>query len=408
MPPKSNKIYKLKPTDGPLSRDDLSTWIFTVQSHARQYGWADFLSDGVHSTWTATAEDPNNGLQILSPDQTTVDQVATNKLRSNFRDFLAAVAANCPTGFTDTVIRESTSFKWIEETIKKTFNLSTTGESFLDGINIKFDFDNSFTYQQAWMMIKDHYISSLLPSGSKCMGKTLTADETLTPLATNFLVEKWLTKIDPRLPDYVRTSRGYLFTEARPTLACNQQILSDQIDQMLHELDTKETMNSNINISYVQQSRGGRGGYSRTRPNRLRGRGRGNPSPRYQDQSHRSSYNCHLCLEARRYDSSITHSASNCPFPQRRNATRQPQSMPPFKVLLVPTNQPTPPTPNQLTSNSLSNCATYQHLTYPQFTPDHVEQDQYYEDVDYEDQLEHPVDRHLDHYDSFEGNHEEL
>ena len=41
MPPKSNKIYKLKPTDGPLSRDDLTTWIFTVQSHARQNGWAD-------------------------------------------------------------------------------------------------------------------------------------------------------------------------------------------------------------------------------------------------------------------------------------------------------------------------------------------------------------------------------
>ena len=41
MPPKYSKIYKLKPTDGPLSRDDLSTWIFTVQSHARQNGWAD-------------------------------------------------------------------------------------------------------------------------------------------------------------------------------------------------------------------------------------------------------------------------------------------------------------------------------------------------------------------------------
>ena len=88
----------------------------------------------------------------------------------------------------DTVIRESTSFKWIEDTIKKTFNLTTTGESFLDGINIKFEFDNSFTYQQAWMMIKDHYISSLLPAGSKCMGKILTTDETLTPLATKVIV----------------------------------------------------------------------------------------------------------------------------------------------------------------------------------------------------------------------------
>ena len=398
MPPKSNKIYKLRPTDGPLSRDDLSTWIFTVQSHARQYGWAEFLQDGAHNTWTATAEDPNNGLQILSSDQ-TVDHTATNKLRSSFRDFLAAVAANCPTGFTDTVIRESTSFKWIENTIKKTFNLTTTGESFLDGINIKFEFDNSFTYQQAWMMIKDHYISSLLPAGSKCMGKTLTADETLTPLATNFLVEKWLIKIDPRLPDYVRTSRGYLFTEARPTLACNQQILSDQIDQMLHELDNKETMNNNVNISYIQQSRGGRVGYSRPRPPRFRGRGRGNPSSRYQDQGRRSSYSCHLCLEARRYDSSITHSANNCPFPPRGNATRQAPSVPPFKVLLVPTNQPTPPaTPT-----------TYQQYISPQVSPNYVEQDQYYEDQDYEYQLEQSAEGHYGYPDAYDaGNTEEL
>ena len=398
MPPKSNKIYKLRPTDGPLSRDDLSTWIFTVQSHARQYGWAEFLQDGAHNTWTATAEDPNNGLQILSSDQ-TVDHTATNKLRSSFRDFLAAIAANCPTGFTDTVIRESTSFKWIENTIKKTFNLTTTGESFLDGINIKFEFDNSFTYQQAWMMIKDHYISSLLPAGSKCMGKTLTADETLTPLATNFLVEKWLIKIDPRLPDYVRTSRGYLFTEARPTLACNQQILSDQIDQMLHELDNKETMNNNVNISYIQQSRGGRVGYSRPRPPRFRGRGRGNPSSRYQDQGRRSSYSCHLCLEARRYDSSITHSANSCPFPPRSNATRQAPSGPPFKVLLVPTNQPTPPATQ----------TTHQQYISPQFSPNYVEQDQYYEDQDYEYQLEQPAEGHYGYPDAYDaGNTEEL
>ena len=396
MPPKSNKIYKLRPTDGPLSRDDLSTWIFTVQSHARQYGWADFLPGGAHATWTSTSEDPTNGLQVFSPDQTTVDQNATNKLTSSFRDFLAAVAANCPTGFTDTVIRESTSFKWIENTIKKTFNLATTGESFLDGINIKFEFDNSFTYQQAWMMIKDHYISSLLPSGSKCMGKILTADETLTPLATNFLVEKWLTKIDPRLPEYVRTSRGYLFTEARPTLACNQEILSDQIDQMLHELDTKETMNNNVNISYVQQSRGGRAGYSR--PPRFRGRGRGNPSSRYQDQGRRSSYNCHLCLEARRYDSSITHSANNCPFPNRSHTTRQAQSVPPFKVLLVPTNQPMPP----------ANPTTYQQPVSPQFT-NYVEQDQCYEDQDYEYQQEQSVDGYYGYPDAYNaGNVEEL
>ena len=31
---KNIKIYKLRATDGPLSRDDVSNWAFTVKSYA--------------------------------------------------------------------------------------------------------------------------------------------------------------------------------------------------------------------------------------------------------------------------------------------------------------------------------------------------------------------------------------
>ena len=339
---KTTKIFKLKPTDGPLNRDDVSTWIFTVQSFARQNGWSKFLPGGDYSTWVATDDDINNDLSI--PD----DATETNKLRDSFKDFITAIAANCPTGFTDTVIRESTSFKWIEEKIKKTFNLTTRGESFLDGLNLTFKFDDSFTYSQAWMMIKDQYISSLLSEGNRYMGKIMPARETISPLAMNFLVREWLLKIDARLPEHVRTSRGHLFTTERPTLACNQQILCDQIDIMLQELDGKDSSSNvnSVNVSYIP-SRGGRTGSYRgrqARPNFHRGRG-APPSQRYQTPVRRANHqSCHLCLEARRYDSSITHSATTCPFPAlRRNNTRQHQ--PQFKVLLVPTSNPTLPSP---------------------------------------------------------------
>ena len=244
MPGKNTKIYKLKPTEGPLNRDDVSTWIFTVKSYARQQGWSDFLPGGDHNSWTATDDDDTNNLIVENPGGSQ-NNAETKKVRDNFQDFLTAVVANCPTGFTETVIRESTSFKWIEDKIKKTISLTTKGESFLDGLNIKFDFDDTFTYQQAWMMIKDQYISSLLPVNSVYMGKTMQAKETLSPLAMNFLVREWLQKIDPRLPEHVRTSRGHLFTTNRPTLACNQQILCDQMDVMLQELDGKDITNNN-------------------------------------------------------------------------------------------------------------------------------------------------------------------
>ena len=179
---RNTKIYKLKPTDGPLNRDDVSTWVFTAKSYARQNGWSQFLTDGDNPTWVPTDEDPNNGLAVPG------DATETKKLRDSFKDFLAAIAANFPTGFTDTFVRKSTSFKWIEEKIQKTFNLTTKGESFLDGLNLSFKFDDSLTHSQAWMMLKDQYYSSPLPEGSKYMGKILPAKETISPLAMNFLV----------------------------------------------------------------------------------------------------------------------------------------------------------------------------------------------------------------------------
>ena len=174
------------------------------------------------------------------------------------------------------MIRESVSFEWILERIKKTFKLSTKGESFLDGLDIKFEFDESFTYQQAWMMLKNKYVSSLLQKDDICMGEKRDNKEVLSPLAMNFLVREWLQKIDPRLPNHVRHSRGHLFTTQRPTLACNQEILCDQIDTMLQELDSKETSaNSQVNVNYIPQGRGFRGG----RGGGFRGGFRSRPSP---------------------------------------------------------------------------------------------------------------------------------
>ena len=396
---KNTKIYKLKATDGPLSRDDVSTWIFTVKSFARQNTWSNFLPTGANKYWTCTDDDENNGMTVNKADG-SVDVDESNKLRENFQDFLTAVAANCPAGFTETVIRESTSFQWIVEKINKTFNLTTKGENFLDGMNLKFEFDDSFTYQQAWMMLKDKYIPSLLPSQSQYMGKTLQAKETISPLAMNFLVREWLQKIDLRLPEHVRTSRGHLFTAERPTLACNQQILCDQIDIMLQELEGKEASNSNINVGYVPTNRGR--GFGRPRPtgppafrSRQTYRQRGGP-PRLPQPGRRPTYSCQLCLEARppRYDSSITHPSHECPFPGRQRVQTR-QQTPQFKVLLVPTQSQddhsnTDALVNQFENASLNNqAAPHSYSAEDQFYQEEHD-DQSYNSYSYDDQYYDP------------------
>ena len=369
MTSKNIKIYKLKPTDGPLSRDDLSTWVFTVKSYSRQHGMIKFIS-GDNKNWIASDIDDSNGHKVIKQDGSQ-DVAETNKLVGEFHDFLTTVAANCPSGFTETVIRESTSFDWIIDHIKKTFKLTTKGQNFLDCQDIKFVFDENFTYNQGLMQINDHFISSLLPAGAICMGKALQAKEVLSPLARNFMAREWLIKIDPRLPEHVRNTRGHLFTEERPTLACNQAILCDQMEVMLQELDAKDGTSSNsvnvgnVGVGYVPSHRGRgfpptqgyhggyRGAFVPRGPRPMRARG---PQPVYRPSAPpRRSPSCQICLEARKYDSALGHTTSECPFKNQLRSTSQRQ--PNFKVLLVPT-QPTLPTSNTPNLANVSTDAT--------------------------------------------------
>ena len=136
------KPYKLKPSDGIMSRDDVSHWEYTMLASCRQVAdWQQFLPpNGQHMTWLSADEDEHNGLEN---DNAAVQR----KLRNDFANFLTCIATHCPVGFMDTVLRESTSFKWIVRQIKTTFNLDAKGEKFLSIMDIKFEFSPSFTYE---------------------------------------------------------------------------------------------------------------------------------------------------------------------------------------------------------------------------------------------------------------------
>ena len=84
---------------------------YTLIATCRQTpDWQKFLPGGNNQNWTATDDDPNNGLEHANAESQA-------KLRSDFANFLTCVATHCPTGFLDTVIRESTSFKGIVQSI---------------------------------------------------------------------------------------------------------------------------------------------------------------------------------------------------------------------------------------------------------------------------------------------------
>ena len=317
------KPYKLKPSGDSLTRDDLSTWQEVILSHMRQNDkWKDFLPGGQKSKWKAQ-------------DDSEVDDW-TADVKAALADFTTCLATYSPAGFGETIKRESISFQWVIDLIKETYGLKTRGEHFLGLEELKFNFDGGFTYQQAYMEVKDFVCAGLLSDKDRFEGKDHVGREKLSPATKNFICKEWLCKIDPRLPKHILDTRGHLFTADKPTLSCNQKILCNQIPTLLAELDGKtDGEGEAVTVGYVPtprrpptRPRGGRG--------LLRGAGtfRGYP-PRPLPPPPRAQFlsgGCLRCLEAipARLDASKTHATKDCLWPPNT------RPKPNFRVVLVP------------------------------------------------------------------------
>ena len=200
-------------------------------------------------------------------------------------------------------MRESTSVHWILDQIDTTYDLQTKKENLLAGDEINFLISKKFTHQHAWMQLKAFYMNALLPANSVCKGKALADPEILSPLAESLMVKDWLVKIDPRLPNFIRKTRGHLFTPLKPTLACNQKAICDQIPQMLSELN-KDADSSNISRLAMSHTPFPQ----KPRPNIYQ--------PRTQTVTQRPSStqqtSCYHCLQAGRVDRAKTQTSSSC------------------------------------------------------------------------------------------------
>ena len=274
-----------------------------------------------------------------------VDDAATNKARAALAEFLSILGIYCPKDFMYTVVYESTSYNWVMDRLKTTYNLNTKGLGFLAASDLKFDSaDDGQTHQQMYQALKEFYASALMKKGDKFEGKPLEENETLTPLAKNFIVEKWLDAIHPGLKSHVRTSRGALFNDDRPSLADNQAQLCEQMPQLLHELEA--TSSASVNRTSVTQqppTQINRAGFP-SQNRRINPPFRRQPQParnwqpsagaRTSNRSNCPPDTCIRCYEAnRKGPSSKTHFAASCPF------NRKPQTSQQMRVLLIPADQ---------------------------------------------------------------------
>ena len=337
------KPYKLKATtESSITRDDFITWKYNLQSFLRQKTeWSSFMPGGEYAEWTCLDEDTTRGLatdpvDIADENSRQEAKEKTFLLRGHNEDFLTCVATFCPTGFYEFIIRESTSLQWIYDQILSTYNLQTKRQDVLNGSEMEFRFSDKFTYQHAYIQLKDFYMSALLPKGSKWKGKTLDNAETLSPLAESLIIEKWLHKIHPNLPAHVKKTRGHLFTESSPTLGCNQTEICKQIDIMLNEIE-KEQDEANVNrLSFSRPANLQRNRMFRPRNPTSNYNARPAAGPRF--LQYRTSVDpCQLCLQAGKPEYvARSHSFNQCQLVRSRHQPSYQNRTPAMRLIAAP------------------------------------------------------------------------
>ena len=308
-------------------------------------------------------DDPTRGLQVDPEDPQSENSRSDAKketilLRGNMDDFLCCVATYCPSGFYEFVIRESTSLQWIYDQILNVYNLQTKRQDILNGAEMDFKFDDKFTYQHAYIQMKDFYMSALLPKGSIWKGKTLQSAEVLTPLAESLIIEKWLYKIHPLLPAHVKRTRGHLFTSTAPTLGCNQTEICKQIDMMLAEIEKEQdTISVNrISSGNFRPWRNNQQLNSRPRAPQFSSYVRPPPNlrPTYSQQN---PFPCQLCLQAGKPEYvARSHLSTQCQSFLPRNRPVVPRNRTPaMRLIAAPVPETTEDAPIDLLAQNDSN-----------------------------------------------------
>ena len=198
--------------------------------------------------WKPLAEDKRRGIEAEYAYEEGMDaaakaevknaaDTAARKKRLDLEALLCTIATYAPSGLYKTIVSESESLDWIWSRIKDAFNLNSSGQHFLNVLDIQYKPGES--YDLFFLRLRAFYQNGLLQMGESFMGKILHKDDFLNPLSENLITKEWLSLIDPRLPKHVRDTRSHLFDGGKQ-LGCVQRTLANSIDKMLQELDGSE------------------------------------------------------------------------------------------------------------------------------------------------------------------------
>jgi len=193
---------------------------------------APFLAEGV--TWLKkTKAQPLRGFADAGEDIAAPKRLTAQQKVSFLELMLGQIANYCPIISRSTLVKNSTSLKFIWQTIRKHFGFQVTGAHFIDFSDMQFKAGErpEDLYQRLMAFVED---SLLRTSDLSHHGESLQEDKELSPTLENLVVLTWLKLIHPSLPRLVKQRYG---TELRSqTLASIKPEISQALTSLLEEI----------------------------------------------------------------------------------------------------------------------------------------------------------------------------
>ena len=247
-----------------------------------------FLKGGIYSKWSPKIDGRRiSALQVTDPDLVRTkkdfaehkdnDRYENERMRIiNLREtqcskFITLIAVLCYYTEQDDINQHSLSLSWIDNYLKKHYNLESRGEHFLDIAALTFK--KGTNHQTFFKQFRAGFMDNLRRKGDLLEfreNEKLNEDERMSPTLESTIVLWALERIDPRLPVKVQKQYGHqlvgnkCLVTLQPTIFQNIAGMAEPRTNA-HALAAEDDCQLNAGWSGrgVQQRGSGRAGFSR-------------------------------------------------------------------------------------------------------------------------------------------------
>ena len=235
-----------------LSQQQLEQWTVQLEIWLGQDNdMARFMDRGIYSVWQADKHFPNRLADLHANDPKNLPALTEaqrtellEERRRQLRTFLSQTANCVSNEYYATIMRHSTSLQWIYTRIRLDYDIQTKGVHFLNIIDIKYD-AASMTPAGFYHRYRTAIINNCARADEQIHwnnGIRMPADETLGPGSEDHILLSEIEKIDPRLPEFIKT-HYQLKLENRRLMDIRSDIFNN-ITKYITDIESAESLSA--------------------------------------------------------------------------------------------------------------------------------------------------------------------